>query len=258
MDAFEIIPGDNGSKVIIHVPHASTKIPEHLVNDFALSSEELAAEAHIMADIHTDALAQAVFSDATVKPWLFINRTSRLVFDPERFDDESEVMNSVGMGVVYTMTSDQRQLRDLSAGQHQAIVDEYFTPYSFALESLVTSRLEAVGEVTLIDLHSYAEAALPYEIHKDGARPAVCLGVDEFHTPQSLIDRASEAFNGVGSVAINTPFEGTYVPLRYYGIESKVRSIMLEIRKDTYGHGDSKAKAFASTVEAIGSFAASC
>ena len=35
-------------------------------------------------------------------------------------------------------------------------------------------------------------------------------------------------------VALNTPFAGTIVPLKHYGKEPRVNSVMLEIRRDQY------------------------
>ena len=54
------------------------------------------------------------------------------------------------------------------------------------------------------------------------------------HTPQRLVDVAAEAFCGFGTVGINEPFIGTYVPLAHYGTDLRVRSIMLEVRRDLY------------------------
>ena len=114
MTNFETIAGDPESTVVIHVPHGSTEIPSAFVDLFSLGREQLFAEAEIMADLNTDELGKLASRKATIKPWLFINKISRLVFDPERFDDDSEIINSVGMGVVYTKTSDQQVLREIT------------------------------------------------------------------------------------------------------------------------------------------------
>jgi len=57
---------------------------------------------------------------------------------------------------------------------------------------------------------------------------------------------AREAMNRVGMGAVYTrtstgarlraedPFRGTYVPLRHYGLDDRVESIMLEVRRDAY------------------------
>lgn len=246
-----ISKGDPQSQVVIHVPHASRVIPESLLPGFMIDRDGVHAEAKIMADIHTEDLAKLVAEKTAQKPWIFENTYSRLVIDPERFPDDSEVMNEVGMGVVYSMTSDQKPLRQLAESERAVLIDRYFKPYSLALENLVAERLSTLGRVLIIDLHSYPVEALPYELYQDSPRPAVCLGVDSFHTPEALVDLAREKMAPLGSIEINTPFVGTYVPLKFYGSEPRVQSIMLEIRKDTYLTDGLKAESFDATATCI-------
>jgi len=248
---FEIFPGDPNSRIVIHVPHASSFIPESVRSQFLLTSVALRAEAELMADTDTDKLALAAYERSVNKPWLFINRTSRLVVDPERFPDASETMNKVGMGVVYEKTSDQKPLRLPDEAKRLQLVAEYFDPYSRAFEALVHKTFALNGAVTIVDLHSYSPIALPYELNQQGPRPNVCLGLDDFHTSPELAALAKVCFKGLGTVGVNSPFAGTYVPLRFYGSEPKVQSIMLEIRKDTYAHCVEGSSAFNSTAEAI-------
>jgi N-formylglutamate amidohydrolase len=248
---WNLIPGDPLSPVIIHVPHASTRIPEHIASSLLLSSQELEQELHVMTDGLTDKLARLAFEKSRLAPWIFENTLSRLVFDPERFPDETEVMNKVGMGVVYSKTNDQKPLRNLSESESSAIVEQYFNPYSLAFQDLVTERLEALGQVVIIDLHSYPIVASPYELYKDSPRPAVCLGVDDFHTSVSLVDLATKELFGLGSIEVNTPFVGTYVPLKFYGKDVRVQSIMLELRRDTFLTEGLPGASFETTAAAI-------
>ena len=250
-ELFTILPGDPQSRVIIHVPHGGLFIPEIEIPTFTLQAAELEAEARLMADIHTDSVAREVYEAAKVKPWVFINNLSRLVVDPERFVDESEEMNSVGMGFAYEKTAAQESLREVGEALSNHLLATYFEPYSVAFAALTGRVLGEHEKATIIDLHSYAVDALPYELHKEDARPAVCLGVDDFHTHQELIVEARKTFEALGSVALNAPFKGTYVPLEFHGTDSRVQSIMLEIRKDTYGFGDPESAAYQSTVVAI-------
>jgi N-formylglutamate amidohydrolase len=251
---WNLIPGDSLSPVIIHVPHASTNIPDHIAQQFLLSAQELQQELDLMTDGLTDQLAALAYQRARVKPWIFENRLSRLVFDPERFPDDTEVMNQVGMGVVYSKTSDQKPLRDIPESESQEIIDTYFKPYSLAFQALVAERLEALGHVVIIDLHSYPVVPSDYELYKESARPAVCLGVDEFHTSEALVTLATRELSGLGEIDINTPFVGTYVPLVFYGKEPRVQSIMLELRRDTFLSDGVPGPSFEKTALAIARF----
>jgi predicted N-formylglutamate amidohydrolase len=239
--AAPFIEQDNSdrSPVVVHVPHASLNIPPKYRSDFILSDTELDEEARTMADLGTDNVARATYDLSLIKPSLFINNLSRLVFDPERFNDESEEMNSVGMGVLYSQTSSGAPLRSLSDGRSRELIETLFHPYSLALDSLVSRTLAKHGKVIIIDLHSYSKDPLGYELHKDLPRPEVCLGVDDFHTSPQLLSIAKEVFSSTYSVEINSPFLGTYVPLSFYAKESRVQSIMLEFRKDAYGSKNS-------------------
>jgi len=109
-----LIPGESLSPVIIHVPHASTNTPDHIVRHLLLSAQELQRDLDLITDGLTDQLARLASRKAKVTPWILENTISRLVFDPERFPDETEVTNQVGMGAVCSKTGDQKPLRNIS------------------------------------------------------------------------------------------------------------------------------------------------
>ncbi|WP_240670020.1 N-formylglutamate amidohydrolase [Actinoplanes solisilvae] len=223
---FHIQPGDPGSPVILHVPHASRALGS---TSFMIDS--LDEELDHLTDAHTDVIASRAAS--AVRPWVFVNGLSRLVVDPERFPDAREEMLSVGMGAVYTHGYAGRRLRADDPVRDAALISSVFEPYAAAMTSLVAARLAAVGRAVVIDVHSYSTVALPYELHGAGERPQICLGTDAFHTPPSLLAPATRAFSSY-SVAIDTPFAGAYVPLSYYGVEPAVTALMVEIRRDVY------------------------
>lgn len=225
-----LIPGDPSSRVILHVPHASRHIPATERERFLLDDPSLKAELDAITDAETDRLAEAASGRASCRPWTFRNRNSRLLVDPERFPDEREEMLAVGMGPVYLRTTDQRELRSPDPADDERLMNRYYWPYARALEQLVEERLNEVGEVLIIDLHSYPREPLPYELHPDQARPSLCIGTDQDHTPATLVEAARSAWPG--STALNQPFSGSYTPGRFHRTDDRVRSIMLEIRRD--------------------------
>lgn len=136
----------------------------------------------------------------------------------------------IGMGPVYLRTTEKRDLRSPDPADDERLMDEYYWLYARALEDLVGERIEEAGETLIIDLHSYPRDPLPYELHADQARPELCIGTDEFHAPKTSVKAAMAAWSG--SIEMNEPFSGSYVPDRYFETDNRVRSMMLEIRRD--------------------------
>jgi N-formylglutamate deformylase len=232
--SWQVHVGDRDSTVILHVPHSSQLIPVDVRADIVLKDADLSSELLKMTDSHTSFMAHSAASTAALTPWIFTNLLSRLVIDPERFPDDREEMEQVGMGAVYTQTSDGSPLRELNQEKRSHLITQYFEPYAAAFTELVQQRVQTQGRVTIVDVHSYATKPLPYELHATGPRPAICLGTDNFHTSPGLVVQAQRTFQDLGEVGLDSPFVGTYVPLAHYGTDSRVQSIMIEIRRDLY------------------------
>lgn len=162
---------------------------------------------------------------------------SRLVVDPERFpDDADEPMSRVGMGVIYERTSYGLLLRHPptpSARQH--LLATYYVPHHAALDAAVMTALKRQGHCTILDMHSFPSRTLPYEVDQSPDRPDICVGTDEFHTPERLTDEFVRHFSAERlSVAINRPFSGALVPMRYFREDRHVVSIMVEVNRRLY------------------------
>jgi len=223
------------SHVVVHVPHGSPLIPEDVRADLAVDESSLAFELAAMTDWLTDSLARAAVEALPAgcpPPHVWTNPWSRLVVDPERFPDEREEMNTVGMGAVYTARQDGSVLRTADAARDQRLVQAYFSPYAEGLGDLVQRVLDEHGAVVIVDLHSFPSAALPYELLVNGprARPELCIGTDPLHTPAGLVEVLTRHWEG--DVAVDAPFSGSYVPLRHHGVERRVSSVMIELRRD--------------------------
>jgi len=230
-DNFEIIAGDPTSHLIIHVPHSARYIPEEVRRDILLGDSDLEVELNEMTDSLTAEMVLHATANLVSPPTLFINRFSRLVIDPERFPDEREIMNQVGMGAVYLKSSKGEQLREPNFDSSQLIAN-YYVPYAKALTELVTTKLSEHGKVLIIDFHSYRNEQHPNAVNHGQARPPVCIGTDAFHTPIGLVELAQSQFALFGESVLNQPYAGTYVPLDFYQSDPRVASIMLENRAD--------------------------
>lgn len=227
---------DNSPQVIFHLPHSSTVIPEHSRDYLLLSDDELNEELGAITDWHTSEL----FSKAAENLGTSIEfPISRLIVDPERFDDDSkESMSSVGMGVLYTKTSCGKPLRnesDMAGEYREELLNEYYYPHHKALSAAVEAQLQAHSTALIIDCHSFPNVALPYELDQNKHRPDICIGTDPFHTAAELASQLGNAFAELGyEVQINRPFAGSIVPMDYFNNNSNVQSIMIEINRSLY------------------------
>jgi N-formylglutamate amidohydrolase len=180
-----------------------------------------------MTDTGTDVLADAMQGASRVQHGL-----SRLVVDVERFAGDEEEMNAVGMGVLYTHGSLRQEIRrPTTADRHDLL--GYHRAYGDSFGDLVDRVLAAHGAAVVVDVHSYPASPSPYELHASDQRPELCIGVDPFHTSEYLVNAVRAWFAGFETV-VNEPFRGTYVPTKQYGVDARVQSVMLEIRRDLY------------------------
>ena len=252
--AFKLAILDYGSKmpsfttkksaipILLHLPHNSTLLPEDFT--WQLATSTLEREIYRLVDHHTDVLFQP-FIDAGAA--VIQNNHCRLYFDPERYADrEEEEMYKMGMGAFYTHTTEGEQFRSLDSDQEYAekLLRHYY-PYHQAFENIVSDILQQFGWVLIIDGHSYPKEPLPSEQYLTDPRPEVDIGTCTTpyrHTSRELSETALQIFGQAGySVGLDTPFKGSIVPLSFTG-DTRVQTMMLEIRRDIYLCDDSDHK----------------
>ncbi len=245
-------PAGRGLPVIAHVPHASTVIPQDVRAGLLLSDAELADELSRLTDHFTDELFAGLAELGVTR---FVNDLSRFVFDPERFlNDAAEPMAAQGQGVVYWQGTLGQPIREVSAELRSRRIEELYRPYHAALDGLVAEMLGASGECLVIDCHSFPTVPMPSELDQTPDRPDICLGTDPRHTPAALAWALETAFVAEGFVVgRNVPYAGTFVPSGYYGTDTRVHSVMIEVRRGLYMDEASGARqpAFAEVGDAI-------
>ncbi|MGM1028971.1 MAG: N-formylglutamate amidohydrolase [Actinomycetota bacterium] len=226
----EIVDATDRSPVILHAPHGSTRFPSNYRAHFTVDDAAVAREVAALTDHAVDRMVRRALE--TVAASAVIARLSRLVVDAERFDGDGEEMNAVGMGVLYTHGAWRDPIRSVPVGAREELM-AHFEAYSGAVTRLVDQALERHGRAVIIDVHSYPSQALPYERHATAARPPLCVGYDARHMNEALRALVRDAFVELEQVD-NEPFAGAYVPLKHFGRDRRVQSVMLELRRDQY------------------------
>lgn len=222
--------------IIFHIPHSSNTIPEDIRRQFNLSDQELDRELLSMTDLYTDDL----FSPVNENDIAIIYPVSRLVVDPERFiNDKMEAMSEKGMGVIYTKTSYGKEFRiDISNQEKRLLINSFYYWHHNNLINAVKHSLQKFDNALIVDCHSFPAIPLPYELNQSSDRPDICIGTDDFHTPEALTNEIVKLFKEKKySVAINRPFSGSLVPGIYYQKNSNVHSIMIEVNRNLYMNG---------------------
>lgn len=97
-EPFSIIKRSVSVPLIATIPHSSTFIPPFMKRSFIPNGDDLKSELLKMTDRYVDELFSCVHDIGGIST---IYNYSRLVVDPERFEDDGkEVMSSKGMGVI--------------------------------------------------------------------------------------------------------------------------------------------------------------
>jgi N-formylglutamate amidohydrolase len=219
--------------VLDHIPHSSTAIPGPVRSTLLLDDDGLRDELLRMTDRYTDELFGLPEGVATAVRY----PVSRLVVDPERFeDDRREPMAARGMGVIYERTSRGAPLRHRpTPAEREELLAAFYRPHHERLAAEVGRILDRHDRCLIVDGHSFATDPLPHEPDQRPGRPDVCIGTDTFHTSPVLVSLAMEVFREQGfSVECDRPFQGSLVPAPFYQADRRVSSFMVEVRRGVY------------------------
>ena len=212
---------------LIHIPHISSYIPDEYISDYIIPKEEVIRVAETMKDHHIEGLLEDIHPDNMV-----IFDYSRVFCDVERFNSPNEEMNDIGMGVLYTHTHDLMEMRRVK-NKEEILV--YYNQHHDLLNKKCEELLDKYNEVIFIDLHSYNNTPLKYEKHRDLKRPDICIGIEEYHSDETMINKITDLIDKFGySWSINEPFIGCLIPSKYYLSDKRVKGFMFEVNKDVF------------------------
>lgn len=216
--------------MLIHIPHSSIHIPDDVRAEIILDEYNLRQESLLITDRYTDELFE------TDSVFLHQNIYSRLVFDPERFrNDEDELMAAIGMGAIYSKTSTGDVLREQDSEKRSAMIEKYYDPYHEQLTQKADDILGRYGRCLIVDGHSFPSYPFMFEKNKEKPRPDICIGTDDYHTPDNITIQLEDFIHDNGySTDRNHPFGGTLVPMKFYRKNKNIISVMIEINRRLY------------------------
>ena len=216
------------NKLVLNIPHSSSNIPD--LKWYHLTIDQINKEILKLTDWYTDDL---FFSK---DDYMIVADFSRIYCDTERFlDDNLEIMSKVGMWVLYTKTDDWMHMKTYNNKMKKEIINNFYKKHHDALTNAIEKELRKSGKTLIVDCHSFSNIPLKRDIDKTKNRPDICIGTDNFHTPNSLINFSQNYFSNLWYLVwVNSPYEWTIVPMKYYKKNKNVSSIMIELNKKLY------------------------
>lgn len=211
---------------LVHVPHASIIFPSSFKTKNKYSYRELITEAIFEADYMVDLF---IPEDGNVLRFPY----SRMFCDVERYkDDKKEEMSKYGMGFSYIKDSYGRIFNN---GKNKAnILKKYYDIHHKKLDIISTELIKKYNYCYIVDLHSYSDEFV-YKLFKKENNPDICIGYEEKYMQKELLIETVKYFKKCGySVSVNKPYSGSIIPNKYYGVDNKICSIMIEINKRIY------------------------
>lgn len=200
--------------MILHIPHSSTEML------YTVRVKNLVDSINLM----TDWFADELFFHPDAESIVF--ETSRLCVDVERYKNDE--MRHHGKGFLY----DTDVHGDLIYRTDDEYSEDTYDQYHYDLNSMVYSHIGYFPIVTIVDCHTFNDIPLQWEA--PGPRPDICIGTDDFHTPQDLVMELTKYFHSKNlTVRINDPYSGTMVPSEFSD-DKCLKSIMIEVNKRLY------------------------
>lgn len=201
--------------MFLHIPHSSTNIINGI--DIPYLKKNL--------DWFTDWFTDDLFKYKNVEQIIF--PYSRLCVDVERLINDP--MTKFGKGMFYVTDVDGIEIKRRISDQ---TLKRLYKNHHDRLTQVMTDWLCYKQYGIIVDCHSFPNKPFPWE--NATIRPDICIGHDQFHTPNDLIINLIEYFKKYQlNVTINTPYEGTIIPNSFYK-KKRCKSIMIEVNRRLY------------------------
>ena len=131
------------SNIIFHIPHNEIRVPFFAKKDYLISREKITEEAILLADWR---VLKLIEKEIKKNNYLKFNY-SRIFLDVERFKEGDDVMDSVGMGMMYSNGYLNKNFRKISVKNKDKIkniitsIIKSYLKYQKVLKVSLTKRL---------------------------------------------------------------------------------------------------------------------
>ncbi|MBT1161754.1 N-formylglutamate amidohydrolase [Bifidobacterium sp. SO1] len=222
--------------MLIHVPHAGQQLPDTITPDRFADPTAVDHLYRNIRDMHADTIGSELADRLDAS--MMLNHMSRIWVDVERYPDDREEMNRVGMGVIYTHDMNGRPLyqpgREPDGRERGQRLNRLYRPWHATFTNTIRMMLDIHDRATIIDLHTYPKTPLPFERHRDEPRPQIILGVNNDEPSRRLAILLHKRLHDASlTVGVNTAYKGSITP--NLPPDPRFDAIMLEIRQDTAG-----------------------
>lgn len=222
--------------VLLHVPHAGL---ESFFDSSDIETGRIAEEMGAVADLNTDWIAKLASSAMEGTPYLLQSNMTRMECDVEQRLRPHGRMDDEDTGAIYRMGANGADDPLYSHEIPQGVIDYRFgalyMPYHRMFASMIVEMIERFGFAAIINIHSHGDnqpccGPYPYSGGRSEIRVVVNNPADESMVGSIIHDRWRRRCLScmIGSIAC-----GSFTP-EGMGDDSRVHSVMLEIRKDTY------------------------
>ena len=210
-DAFRILRPQAKGRYIIFCDHSSNRIPAEL-NNLGLPPSEL--ERHIAWDIGAAGVAAELSANLDAPAILCC--TSRLVIDCNRHLDARDLIPEISDGTPVPGN------RNLSTGERQSRIGQWFEPYHAAIESVIKERgLDSIA----LSIHSMtpclAGNSRPWQIaissHRDRTQAQPML--DNLRSQGDITVGDNQPYDLDPSVDYTIPFHAMRRNMPYLQVE---------------------------------------
>ena len=218
------------NKIILHIPHNSTRIPSIFYNQkLLLSTQEIEAFNLTMSDLYTKDLFKLCGCKKIVAP-----------YSRKFADNDKEEMSKFGMGAIYTRTNLGKEFINLDKNYREVIINSYYNLIHKKLDKAASNLIKS-SKVILVDCHSFSKSTAQVFGKAEGL-PDICLGVNNIYFSQTLLEFVKAYFQNLGySISINYPYSGAMIPDSFLNKNiANFYSIMIEVNRELYLDGFKK------------------